>query len=180
MTATATDPRFPVGKFNRPTAALTPSERTSAIEILASVGRELRAAIRGLNDAQLDTPYRDGGWTVRQVIHHLPDSHLNAYTRTKLALTEQTPTIKPYDEAAWAELADAKSQLVEESIVLLEALHARWIYLLRRMTPADFAREINHPEWKGPMSLDVVLALYAWHCRHHVAHITSLRQQRRW
>jgi hypothetical protein len=180
MTSIAIDPRFPVGKFNRPTSALTPAQRAAAIETLANAPREVRAAIRGLTDAQLDTPYREGGWTIRQVVHHLPDSHMNAYTRCKLALTEDSPIIKPYDEAKWAELPDAKSALVDASIALLEGLHARWVYMLRHMSPADFAREIRHPEWKGPMSLDQVLALYEWHCRHHVAHITTLRQQRGW
>jgi len=179
MTATI-DPRYPVGRFQRPTGALTPSQRAAAIETLARAPQAFRAAIAGLSDAQLDTPYRDGGWTVRQVIHHVPDSHMNAYTRCKLGLTEDAPTIKPYDEARWAELPDAKSPLVEESLAMLEGLHARWVYMLRHMKPADFARVIQHPEWSGPMSLDQVLALYEWHCRHHTAHITTLRQQRGW
>lgn len=181
MTApTAVDARYPVGKFQRPTAALTAQERAAAIDVIAKAPGEVRAAIRGLNDKQLDTPYRDGGWTVRQVVHHLPDSHMNAYVRCKLALTEDKPTIKPYDEAKWAELEDGKGPLVDESLALLEALHARWVYLLRRLQPADFARQVNHPEWKAPMSVDVLLALYAWHCRHHVAHITELRKRRSW
>jgi len=177
---TTLDPRFPVGRFERPQAALSTSERGAAIDVLAKAPQEFRAAIAGLNDAQLDTPYRDGGWTVRQVIHHVPDSHMNAYVRCKLALTEDTPTVKPYDETKWAELADSRSPLVEDSLRLLESLHARWVYLLKRMQMSDFARLLNHPEWDAPMSLDTLLALYAWHCRHHVAHITELRKAKRW
>lgn len=173
------DPRYPVGKFSRP-AVLSPAERQTAIDAIAAAPAALRAAVSGMSDEQLDTPYRDGGWTVRQVIHHVPDSHLNAYTRFKLALTEDTPTIKPYDEAKWADMEDGKSPLVEESLRLLEALHARWVFLLRRMQPSDFARRLNHPEWDAPLSLDVMLALYAWHGRHHAAHITSLRERMRW
>jgi uncharacterized damage-inducible protein DinB len=140
----------------------------------------LRAAVTGLTDAQLDTPYRPGGWTVRQVVHHVPDSHMNAYTRFKLALTEDVPTIKPYDEAKWAELDDSKSKMVEHSLALLEALHARWVFLLERLKPADFDRKLNHPEWDAPMTLDMLLALYAWHGKHHVAHVTELRKRSGW
>ena len=140
----------------------------------------MRAAVSGLTDAQLDTPYRPGGWTVRQVVHHVPDSHVNAYIRLKLALTEHAPTIKPYDEAKWAELDDGKSKLVEHSLALLDALHARWVFLLERMSPSDFDRKVNHPEWDTPMSLDHLLALYSWHGKHHVAHITSLRERSGW
>jgi hypothetical protein len=180
MAATTYDPRYPVGRFERPPVALGAKERAAAIDVLAQAPQEMRATVRGLSDTQLDTPYRDGGWTVRQVIHHVPDSHLNAYIRCKLALTEDTPTIKPYDEAKWAELEDGRSPLVEESLTLLDALHARWVYLLRRMQPPDFARLLNHPDWKQPMSLDVVLALYAWHSRHHVAHVTELKKRKGW
>jgi len=173
------DLRFPVGKFVRPDS-LTPEQRRAAIRTLAEAPARLRAALKGLSDEQLDTPYRPGGWSVRQVVHHLPDSHMNALTRFKLGLTEDLPTIKPYDEARWAELEDGKSGLVEESIRLLEALHARWVYLLERLKPADFSRQINHPEWKNPMSLDMLLAMYEWHSRHHVAHITELRRREGW
>jgi len=179
VTATL-DPRYPVGRFERPEAALSARERVAAIDVLTAAPQEFRAAIKGLNDAQLDTPYRDGGWTVRQVIHHVPDSHMNAYVRCKLALTEDTPTIKPYDEAKWAELEDGRSPLVEDSLRLLESLHARWVYLLKRMQPSDFGRLLNHPEWKAPMSLDALLALYAWHSRHHAAHITELKKRKGW
>jgi uncharacterized damage-inducible protein DinB len=141
----------------------------------------LREAVRGLDDAQLDTPYRPDGWTVRQVIHHLPDSHLNAYVRFKLALTEVEPTIKPYDEKAWAELPDGRGPLVAESLALLDALHARWVYMLRAMSAGDFARTLIHPERPdAPMTLDVMLALYAWHGRHHAAQVTALRDRMKW
>lgn len=174
------DLRYPVGKFQRPTQTLSPSERRAAIAAIAEAPSRLRQAVKGLDDTQLDTPYRPGGWTVRQVVHHVPDSHLNAYSRFKLALTEDTPTIKPYDEAKWAELDDGKSTLVEESLTLLEALHKRWVYLLERMTPSDFGRMLDHPEWEKPGSLDVMLALYAWHGKHHAAQITELRRREGW
>ena len=179
MPKTSPDLRFPVGKFTRP-AVLSSSERGDAIEAIAQAPAALRAAVQGLTDAQLDTPYRPDGWTVRQVVHHVPDSHMNAYVRFKLALTEDVPTIKPYDEAKWAELDDGKSKLVEQSLTLLDALHTRWVFLLRRLQPSDFARKVNHPDWDAPLSLDVLLALYAWHGRHHVAHITSLRKRMKW
>jgi hypothetical protein len=174
------DLRFPVGRFQRPTAVLTGAERSGMIDAIAAAPAAVRDAVRGLDDRQLDTPYRPGGWTVRQVVHHLPDSHLNAYCRFKLALTEDVPTIKPYDEARWAEMPDARSPLVKESLAMLEALHVRWVFLLRGMQPSDFERKLNHPEWDVPLSLDSMLALYAWHGRHHVAHITSLRQREGW
>lgn len=138
----------------------------------------LRAAVEGLTEAQLDTPYRPGGWTVRQVVHHVPDSHLNAYIRMKLALTEDGPTIKPYDENLWAELSDSRMP-VDASLSLMDALHRRWVTVLRSLQPADFARTFLHPE-AGVVSLDRLIALYAWHGRHHVAHITSLRQRMGW
>ena len=139
----------------------------------------MRAAVAGLSDAQLDTPYRPGGWTVRQVVHHVPDSHLNSYVRFRLALTEKEPAIKPYDESQWAELTDARTAPVEMSLALLESLHARWILLLRGLKQSDFAREFRHPEL-GTVSLDKNLAVYAWHGRHHAAHITSLRERNGW
>jgi len=132
-----------------------------------------------LSTEQLDTPYRPGGWTVRQVVHHLPDSHLNSYIRFRLALTEKEPTIKPYDQERWAELDDAKTAPIEPSLALLEALHQRWIMLLRSLIPADFARTFNHPEM-GIVTLDATLRLYEWHGRHHTAHITSLRERMGW
>ena len=149
------------------------------IDQISAVPTHMRDAVSGLTPAQLDTPYREGGWTLRQVIHHVPDSHLNAYCRFKLALTEDVPTIKPYDESRWAELADTHDTPVKTSLALLESLHFRWVCLLRSMKPADFQRRLNHPE-SGPMSVDNLLALYAWHGRHHVAHITSARERLRW
>lgn len=170
--------RFPTGRFTPP-ATYDPERRRQLIDVIAETPARLRAAVRGLNDKQLDTPYRPDGWTVRQVVHHLPDSHLNSYVRFKLALTEDTPTIKPYDEARWAELHDAVTMPVEPSLTLLESLHARWVSLLRSMTEADFARTLKHPE-HGERPLDHFLALYAWHGPHHVAQISNLRARMRW
>ncbi|HEY9228913.1 MAG TPA: putative metal-dependent hydrolase [Gemmatimonadaceae bacterium] len=172
------DLRFPVGRFARP-ASLTAAERRAAIDDIANAPASLRAAIRGLDETQLDTPYRPEGWTVRQVVHHVPESHLNAYTRFKLALTEDVPTIKPYDEDAWSKTAEVQTTPIETSLVMLEALHDRWVRLLNTLTPADFERKLNHPE-NGVMSLDQMLALYSWHGRHHVAHVTSLRERSGW
>lgn len=150
------------------------------IDGIARAPKELRAAIRGLSDMQLDTPYRPDGWTVRQVVHHVPDSHMNAFIRFKLALTEDMPTIKPYDEAAWAKLSDARDTPIETSLSLLTALHERWVGLLRAMSPSDFGRKLNHPDWDAPLSLDTMLALYAWHGPHHTAHINNLRKRMSW
>ena len=139
----------------------------------------MRAAVSGLSERQFETPYRPGGWTVRQVLHHVPDSHLNAYCRYKFALTEDNPTIKPYDEAAWANVADTARTRPEVSLALLDALHERWVVLLESMSAADFGRPLQHPE-RGPITLDWMLQLYAWHGRHHAAHITALRQREGW
>lgn len=173
------DLRYPVGKFERPTAPLTHDQRCQFIEAIAETPSRLTAAANGLSSAQLDTPYRPGGWTVRQVIHHLPDSHMNSYVRFKLALTEDEPAIKPYDEARWAELSDSRETPVETSLALLDNLHKRWALLLRSLAPADWSRKFRHPEL-GPTTLDQSLALYAWHGRHHVAHITALRERNGW
>ncbi len=172
------DPRYPIGKFEPP-KEVTPALREQAILTIAELPAKLRAAVKGLNDAQLDTPYREGGWTVRQVTHHVPDSHMNAYARFRLALTENQPTIKPYDEKLWAELADANSAPVEISLALLEPLHDRWVRLLRSIATPDFARMFVHPD-HGARSVDWMLFLYAWHGRHHTAHVTTLRQQKGW
>jgi hypothetical protein len=167
------DPRYPIGKADlKDTTPLA-----EAIETIASLPRDLRNAVGRLAPAQVDAPYRDGGWTARQVVHHLADSHLNSYTRFRLALTEQAPTIKPYDEKAWAELPDAKSGAIDSSLMLLEGLHARWAALLRSMTAADFARTFVHPE-RGVMTLEATTRLYAWHCRHHVAHVALCEARR--
>jgi uncharacterized damage-inducible protein DinB len=178
MTTVATDLRYPVGPFRRP-ETLDDAERRRAIDAIAAVPSKLRDAVAGLSDAQLDTPYRPGGWTVRQVVHHVADSHINAYVRFKLALTEDEPTIKPYEEARWAELADTREMPVETSLALLERLHERWVVVLRSMSAADFARKLRHPE-TGVQRLDQVVALYEWHGRHHVAHVTSLRERMAW
>jgi len=182
MTTTTQDPasdvlRFPTGRFHRP-ASLDADARERAIEIIARTPARLRDAVRGLTTEQIETPYRPGGWTVRQVVHHVPDSHMNAFIRFKLALTENVPTIKPYEEAEWAKLADTGVPL-ETSLTLLDAVHERWLAILRAMTPTDFERELIHPE-TGRQRLDQVLALYAWHGPHHTAHITSLRERMGW
>jgi uncharacterized damage-inducible protein DinB len=173
------DLRYPVGKFNRPTTVLTAVQRRELVDQIAATPARMREAVAGLSESQLDTPYRDGGWSVRQVVHHVPDSHMNAYTRVKLALTEEQPAIKPYDEAAWAKLNDVRDTPVETSLVLLDMLHQRWDTILRAMTDADFERTLVHHEM-GVMTLDALIAMYAWHGRHHVAHITSLRARSGW
>jgi hypothetical protein len=172
------DLRYPVGQFNK-FADVTEAQRVGLIDEIAAAPAKLRAAVAGLSPAQLDTEYRPGGWTVRQVVHHLPDSHMNAFVRFKLALTEDVPVIKPYDEARWANLPDVKSTPVETSLALLDHLHVRWVTLLRSLTSADLARKYKHPE-RGVVSLDDALAEYSWHGRHHVAHITSLRERQGW
>jgi hypothetical protein len=173
-----TDPRYPIGRF-APEAHPTPEWRHDAIERIAAAPARLRAAVNGLSEAQLSTPYREGGWTVRQVVHHVPDSHVNAYVRLKLALTEKAPTIKPYEEALWAELPDTAHVSIDVSLALLEALHMRWVSLLRAMREEDWSREYTHPE-TGRHDLNYMLAMYAWHGAHHVAHITMLRQSKGW
>ncbi len=177
-TSATPDLRFPVGKFSAP-GKISRADLDGFIDEIAQLPAKLRQAVAGLNDQQLDTAYRPGGWTVRQVVHHLPDSHMNAYIRFKLALTENSPTIKAYDEAAWAEIAEARTGPVAPSLALTEGLHQRWANTLRGMSAADFARTFHHPE-RGEMRLDVTAAMYAWHCRHHVAHIVSLRQRMGW
>lgn len=172
------DLSYPIGKFAY-SAPLTKKQRSDAIERIEHTPAQLRAAVRGLTPQQLDTPYRPGGWTVRQVVHHLPDSHANAFFRTKLALTENEPTIKPYDEKRWAELADTRLTPIETSLVLLEAIHQRWNFVLREMQDPDFSRTLRHPE-HGLRTVDWLIALYAWHGEHHVAHITRLREREGW
>jgi len=172
------DLRYPIGKFEPP-ANVADTDRPALIDHIAALPANIRQAVAGLNDARLDTPYRDGGWTVRQVVHHLPDSHLNAYTRFKLALTEDEPRIKTYEEGRWAELPEARSAPIGVSLALLDALHERWVLMLRVLAPGQFARKLNHPDW-GLVSLDQLLAQYAWHSRHHVAHVTSLRARMGW
>jgi hypothetical protein len=173
-----TDMRYPVGKLTFDPDP-TPGKRREWIQQIAATPAALRGAVAGLTTAQLDTPYRPGGWTVKQVTHHVPESHMNAYVRFKLALTEDNPTIKPYDEAAWANTADTARTSVDVSLALLDALHQRMVALLESLGDADFARPLMHPE-NGPMTVDRLLQMYAWHGRHHVAHVTELRKREGW
>ena len=204
MTDAIKDERYPIGKF-MPPGDITPGQREIWINEIAALPENFRAALDGLNDDQLDTPYREGGWTLRQVAHHLPDSHLNAFIRFKWALTEDLPTIKAYDESLWADLPDVENTPVETSLHLLEALHQRWVALLKNLSDADYKRAFIHPEFlPDPMQLsskastdwlsksesgdtppyifllEKVLGLYAWHGKHHTAHITALRDRLGW
>jgi hypothetical protein len=173
-----TDPRYPLGKFKYE-GPPTPEQREEQFRQIEQTPARLRAAVQGLTPLQLDTPYRPEGWTVRQVVHHVPDSHLNAYVRFKLALTEDEPTIKPYAEDRWAKLADTAATPVDVSLALMDSLHDRWVRLLRSLQPEDWKRTFRHPEL-GLVPLEKNLALYAWHGQHHVAHITSLRERSGW
>lgn len=170
--------RYPVGRFE-PSGPSTPEERTGLVDAMAALPGRLREAVSGLGAEQLDTPYRPDGWTVRQVVHHVPDSHLNGYVRLKLAATEEAPTISLYDQAAWAELTDSRSAPIERSLTLLDALHVRWTGWLRTLEGPDWDRTFEHPE-SGPVSIDVGLQLYAWHGRHHLGHVTGLKERRGW
>lgn len=172
------DPRYPIGRFTFPEAA-TREQLQEWIREIAEAPDLLRAAVAGLSGDQLNTPYRAGGWTLRQVVHHVPDSHMNGYIRFKLALTEDVPTIKPYDEARWAALPDDSTTPIDVSLALLDSLHHRWVRLLEAMSKADFERRFRHPE-SGTLSLEQYLAEYAWHGRHHAAHITALRKRMGW
>jgi len=172
------DLKYPVGRY-QPPATISASQRVAWIEQMAQLPTNLLKAVAGLNDAQLDTPYRPGGWTVRQVVHHFPDSHLNSYTRFRLALTEDSPLIKPYEEGLWAQLPDARTAPIAPSLTLLEGLHARFVLLLNSLSDADFARTFRHPEL-GEKRLDWTLGLYAWHSLHHTAHINNLRSREGW
>ena len=172
------DLQYPIGKFHF-AGPLTDDQRRRAVNDIAAAPANLRLAVKDLSEPQLDTPYRPAGWTVRQVAHHVPDSHMNAYIRFKLALTEDEPTIKPYEQQLWADLPDTKSTLIEVSLTLLDSLHERWVQLLQSFTASDWKRTFRHPEL-GVVSLERNLALYAWHGRHHVAHITELRKRNAW
>jgi uncharacterized damage-inducible protein DinB len=172
------DLRYPIGRVERK-SSLTSAQRRAAIDAIAATPAKLRAAVRGLTDAQLDTPYRPEGWTVRQLVHHVADSHINAYTRFRLAFTEDNPTIKTYDEAVWAELSDVRTVPIAVSLDLLEKLHERLVHLLRATPEPDFKRTIVHPE-NGPMTVDALLSVYAWHGPHHTAHVTALRERMKW
>ncbi|MCB0840345.1 MAG: putative metal-dependent hydrolase [Bacteroidetes bacterium] len=170
--------KYPIGRFNR-IDILTPDQRKTMIQTIASFPQNVKNAVEGLNENQLDTPYRPEGWTVRQLVHHVVDSHLNSYIRFKWTLTENEPLIKTYDQAAWAELPEAKTAPVEVSLMMLESLHRRWVMMLNYMSDSDFQAKLRHPEW-GLISLDTMLGLYEWHCRHHLAHITSLKERLNW
>jgi hypothetical protein len=170
----STDLRYPIGRF-----AYAGQHRAEWLDQIASLPAEMKAAVAGLTDAQLDTPYREGGWTLRQVVHHTADSHMNSYVRFRLALTEQEPTINTYEEQLWAELDDAKAEPVDTSLQLLEVLHRRWVRMLRTLDDAQWQKAFIHPA-NGRTELDKALGLYAWHGRHHVAHITSLRERMGW
>jgi len=172
------DLRFPIGRFE-PQESYTAQQRTQFIDEIAATPQRLRQAVSGLSGEQLETPYRPEGWTVRQVVHHVPESHMNSYIRFKLALTEEKPTIKPYDENAWAKLPDVGQTPLEVSLTLLDSLHSRWTVLLRSLSESQFKRQFTHPDI-GLMTLEKNLALYAWHGAHHIAHITRLRDRMAW
>jgi hypothetical protein len=177
VTPAAADPRYPIGRFRRAEVDLT--NHSGSIATLAALPADLRAAVHGLSDAQLDTPYRDGGWTVRQLVHHVADSHMNAYVRIRLALTEDWPTVKAYDEKLWAELPDARTAPIGISLALLDGLHARFVSLLSELSEDQWQRGYNHSE-SGRYTVAVAVALYDWHCRHHVAHVVELRKRNGW
>lgn len=170
--------KFPIGKYK--IEPVEEQDYPALIDQLEALPGKLRAAVAGLTDEQLDTPYREGGWTLRQVVHHLPDSHLNAYTRFKLAITEDTPVIRPYEEALWAECAEAKYGPVNDSLDLLGSLHRRWVSFLRTLKPGDFKREYYHPAQKKNNALSTVLGMYVWHGKHHLAHITTTKEAKGW
>jgi len=172
------DPRYPVGKFSFE-GPLSEEQKTRFLDEIEQTPARLKAAVQGLSQQQLDMPYREGGWTVRQVVHHVPDSHMNSYMRFKLALTEEEPTIRTYMEDRWAELPEARTAPIELSLGLLENLHKRWMLMLRAIPEADWKRTFRHPAL-GLMNLERTLALYAWHGRHHVAHVTELRKRMGW
>ena len=172
------DPRYPIGPFQRP-EAISEEMRASAVDAIATLPAQLGAAIAGWNDEQLDTPYRPGGWTVRQLIHHIADSHGQSSTRLRKALTEDSPTIQAYDEKLWAELPDDREAPVAFSLALLNGTHARWAFLQHRLSPEQWQRTFVHPE-SGTWTIDAVTQLYAWHSRHHLAHITELAKARGW
>lgn len=172
------DLSYPIGKFDFQ-QTVAPESIPSLIQDIASAPALYRSAVRGLNDAQLDTPYRPGGWTVRQTVHHVADSHMNSFIRCRLALTETEPAVRAYDQGLWADLPDMRTVPVDVSLQLIEALHTRWVVVLKGIAPADFQRTFRHPE-VGIVRLDTNIALYAWHGKHHAAHITGLRDRMGW
>jgi hypothetical protein len=164
--------RYPVGRLPRRSTPLDARERADLIAVIEQAPARFRSLVSDLTDAQLDTPYRPGGWTIRQVVHHVPDSHMNAYVRMKLAVTEDAPAIRTYEEARWAELPEARSAPIGMSLALLDALHTRWVAFLRALPDTDFSRPFVHPQW-GRVSIDEAIVMYSWHCRHHAAHIAG-------
>jgi len=172
------DPRYPIGKFDK-SINITKEMRDDFIKTIETIPARLKLEVKNLSTQQLDIPYRDGGWTVRQVIHHLPDSHINAYVRFKLALTEDNPQIKTYEEHLWTELPDTFKTPIDVSLNLLEAVHTRWAILLRSLTDEQFEKTFQHPEW-GKVNLGTSLAMYAWHSKHHLAHIKELKKKMGW
>lgn len=172
------DPRYPIGKFDR-NIKVSKEIRNDFIKTIEELPVQLRKEVENLSQQQLDTPYRDGGWTIRHVVHHIPDSHINSYVRFKLALTEDNPKIKTYEEHLWAELQDTFKTPIDVSLNLLESLHARWVILIRSLTDEQFEKTFQHPEW-GKVNLSTSLAMYAWHCKHHLAHITELKKKMGW
>ena len=172
------DPRYPIGKYSRP-ESISKAQRESFLQDIEELPSNMQRAVAGLSAEQLDTPYRDGGWTLRQVVHHVADSHMHSYIRCKFAKSMENPTIMPYDEQIWAAYDDGANAPVEVSLGLLISLHSRWVRWLRSLNDSDFARTLVHPE-NGPLTLDHVMALYSWHSRHHTAHITALRTANRW
>ena len=173
-----TDPRYPIGKFDQ-NINVTKEMRGEFINTIEALPSQLRKEVENLSEQQLDTPYREGGWTIRQVVHHIPDSHINSYVRFKLALTEDNPEIKTYEEHLWAELQDTFNTPIEVSLNLLESLHKRWAILLNSLSVEQFEKTFQHPDW-GNITLSKTLALYAWHCKHHLAHITKLKKKMGW
>ena len=174
------DLRYPVGPFSAKGSPLTAQEREQMLGRLEDHPARMRAAVEGLTDEQLDTPYREGGWTVRQVVHHVVDSHLNSYVRFKIGMTEDNGAIRPYEQGEWAELGEAKSAPIDLSLPLLDALHARWVTFLRTLSDEDFQRSVHHPEMGRDLTLDTLLEIYGWHCLHHETHITALRDRMGW
>ena len=172
------DPRYPIGKYEP--QPFDEKLKITWIRDIQFLPQNLENAVLNLDAAQLETPYREGGWTVKQLVHHVADSHVNAYTRFKLGLTEDRPTIKPYEEKLWAELSDTKNLPVNISFTLLHALHARWVEVLKNISDEEWNRTVIHPESKKEISLWYLLGSYSWHGRHHTAHITSLRQAKGW
>ena len=173
-----TDLQYPVGRFSY-SGSLSAEDRARSIAALRELPSRLRAAVEGLSENQLDTPYRPGGWTVRQVVHHVADSHMNSFVRFRLALTEDNPTVKPYDEKLWAELEDSRAEEAEVSLVLIDALHRRWVRMLESLTDAEWSRTYLHPD-DGLVTVEKALAIYDWHGRHHTAHVVSLRERMGW